>query len=64
MLARLPTGVVIGNRHVIRAKMATLAACSARTLPGEDVIRCGDGRSSASFGASRWDSTTPRLLSA
>ena len=42
MPARLPAGVVVGNRNVIGATMATLAEFPDRTLLGEDVIWCGD----------------------
>jgi len=42
MPVRSPASVVIGNRHVIGATMATLAEFPDRTLLGEDVIWCGD----------------------
>jgi len=42
MPVRSPAGVVIGNRRVISATMATLAEFPDRTLLGEDVIWCGD----------------------
>ena len=40
---RSPAGVVVGNKGVIAATMATLAEFPDRTLLGEDVIWCGDG---------------------
>lgn len=39
---RSPASVVIGNRNVIGATMATLAEFPDRTLLGEDVIWCGN----------------------
>jgi hypothetical protein len=39
---RSPGSVVIGNRNVIAATMATLAEFPDRTLLGEDVIWCGN----------------------
>lgn len=42
MPVRSPASVVIGNRNVIAATMATLAEFPDRTLLGEDVIWSGD----------------------
>ncbi len=42
MPVRSPASVVIGNKNVIAATMATLAEFPDRTLLGEDVIWCGD----------------------
>lgn len=42
MPVRSPASLVIGNRNVIAATMATLAEFPDRTLLGEDVIWCGD----------------------
>lgn len=42
---RSPASVVVGNRGVIAATMATLAEFPDRTLLGEDVIWCGDPES-------------------
>ena len=41
IVVRSPASVVIGNRNVIGATMATLAEFPNRTLLGEDVIWCG-----------------------
>lgn len=43
IVVRAPAGVVVGNRDVIGATMATLAEFPDRQLPGEDVIWCADG---------------------
>ena len=40
-MVRSPASVVVGNKDVIAATMATLAECPDRTLLGEDVIWCG-----------------------
>jgi len=42
MPVRSPASVVIGNKNVIAATMATLAEFPDRQLLGEDVIWCGD----------------------
>ncbi len=42
MPVRSPASVVVGNRNVIAATMATLAEFPDRQLLGEDVIWCGD----------------------
>lgn len=42
MPVRSPAGIVIGNRNVISATMATLSEFPDRQLLGEDVIWCGD----------------------
>jgi len=42
MLVRSPASVVVGNKNVIAATMATLAEFPDRTLLGEDVIWSGD----------------------
>ena len=42
MPVRSPGSLVIGNKNVIAATMATLAEFPDRTLLGEDVIWCGD----------------------
>ncbi|MHB2169316.1 nuclear transport factor 2 family protein [Alsobacter sp. R-9] len=42
MPVRSPGSVVVGNRNVIAATMATLAEFPDRQLLGEDVIWCGD----------------------
>lgn len=42
MPVRSPASIVIGNRNVIAATMATLAEFPDRQLLGEDVIWCGD----------------------
>jgi predicted ester cyclase len=42
MPVRSPSSVVVGNRNVISATMATLAEFPDRQLLGEDVIWCGD----------------------
>lgn len=44
MPVRSPASVVVGNRNVIAATMATLAEFPDRQLLGEDVIWCGDAR--------------------
>ncbi|GGE57914.1 hypothetical protein GCM10011517_27150 [Actibacterium pelagium] len=41
IVVRSPASVVVGNRDVIAATMATLAEFPDRTLLGEDVIWCG-----------------------
>lgn len=41
LVVRSPSSVVVGNRNVIGATMATLAEFPDRTLLGEDVIWCG-----------------------
>ena len=41
IVVRSPASVVVGNRGVIAATMATLAEFPDRTLLGEDVIWCG-----------------------
>ncbi|MBW0370872.1 nuclear transport factor 2 family protein [Ensifer adhaerens] len=42
MPVRSPASIVLGNKNVISATMATLAEFPDRTLLGEDVIWCGD----------------------
>lgn len=42
MPVRSPASIVLGNKNVIAATMATLAEFPDRTLLGEDVIWCGD----------------------
>lgn len=42
MPVRSPASLVVGNKNVIAATMATLAEFPDRTLLGEDVIWCGD----------------------
>ena len=42
IVVRSPGSVVIGNKNVISATMATLAEFPDRTLLGEDVIWCGN----------------------
>jgi predicted ester cyclase len=42
MPVRSPASLVLGNRNVIAATLATLAEFPDRTLLGEDVIWCGD----------------------
>ena len=44
MPVRSPASVVVGNRNVIAATMATLAEFPDRQLLGEDVIWCGDAQ--------------------
>ena len=41
IIVRSPASVVVGNKNVIAATMATLAEFPDRTLLGEDVIWCG-----------------------
>ncbi|MEM6664930.1 MAG: nuclear transport factor 2 family protein [Pseudomonadota bacterium] len=43
IVVRSPASVVVGNRNVVAATMATLAEFPDRTLFGEDVIWCEDG---------------------
>lgn len=43
IIVRSPASVVVGNRGVIAATMATLAEFPDRALLGEDVIWCADG---------------------
>jgi SnoaL-like polyketide cyclase len=42
IVVRSPASVVVGNKNVIAATMATLAEFPDRELPGEDVIWSGD----------------------
>jgi predicted ester cyclase len=44
MPVRSPASLVIGNKNVIAATMATLAEFPDRQLLGEDVIWCGDAK--------------------